>query len=89
MLPDLWGYIQLLYSCGPLVYEMENGGMDTCIQKGRITGQRKLSTDYSTPITWESVKRIYFVNKSDYVPQSYPLSKNDSLRVNNIAANPR
>ena len=64
-------------------------GMETCIQKGRQTGQRKLSTDYSTPITWERVKRIYFVNKSDYVPRSYPLSKNDSLRENNIAASPR
>ena len=29
--------------------------MDTCIQKGRQTSQRKLSPDYSTPIIWQSV----------------------------------
>ena len=42
----------VLLRAGPLSGKW---GMDTRIKKGRQTSQTKLSPDYSTPITWQSV----------------------------------
>ena len=57
--PSLGAVLNILNHCITecfqlLAYEVSNGGMNTCIQKGRQTSQRKLSPDFSTPITCQS-----------------------------------